>query len=663
MIKQIITLAAASMLAISTFAQDWAVKGAAAEKANDYVRAAICFEKAVAQNPTNLDNLLSLTGSYGNLNLFDKAADSATRLLDAARSQKNKDMEMMALQHLAFTSYGSFRLDQADDYIARARKLDPDEDYIDYIEILVAKRRGQTDQALEMAQKALDKHTPADSYYFEILTTMADLQVQKGKAGEALKFIRRGISSNPYSADVKSFHRALAHTLTKSGNYSQAITESAQWSLNDNINTLCDSASNNLLLQMRAMERNSAATSYPWWAAHTYGQVLSNLARLPEAAEKFHTARLTGNLSWTPLPSIAQEAYCYNRMHNPARAAALADMALACDSDILNAEDEKMTAAIEMGDRNTAIDILNKWKNRKGWTHLLSEHLMMIGDVELARQWLPVIEERIAYEQAMVRPMTAYAVLLEMLGQHDKAVATAQKVIYMVNKYGFEEDGVSVNYIDCCALAAPSNPIANKAVEALINSPTAAIGYLRASACLRASQGRTDEALSILDAALRRGTPVSIAKNTPLLSPVRSLPKFADVLRPYEQMIAKSTAPEWKTTASIAYKGSESKMTIKVEVDGVSMDVNVNYNGIDAQEPSIGATDYDFLLKNNHATRADGTRGTIKGLKIGDTLIGDISVSIVPGSQKLTLTRCTLVRLGRMQIDSAAKTLNFDNTL
>lgn len=661
--RLILSLAAATLLATSALAQDWAAKGTAAISSGDNVRAAIFLEKAVAQNPTNLDNLYALTHSYGALYIYDKEVDCATRLLDAARSQKDKEMEKRALQHLAYAYCYTDRFAEADDCIARARKIDPDQDFIDYVEIKVAQRRGQTDVALDKAQKAIDKYAPDASSYFSILEIATDLQIQNGEADKAIDFLRKAFSSCQSYGEANSYRNVLVSALMKSGKFSQAIIETTQMRQNNSVQTLCDSASNSFILHLRAMERNSEASSFPWWASNTYGIVLSNLARLPQAAEKFHSARQIGSLYWTPFASISQEADCYNRMHNPARAAVLADMALACDSDVFSAEEIKMRAAIEMGDRQTALDLLSKWNNRFGQTSPLSECLLQMGDVQLAKQWLPTIEERIAYEQATVRPMAAYAVLLQMLGQHDKAVATAQKVIDLIKKYDYDKDGVSVNYIDCCALAAPSDPVANKAADALVKSPTAAPGHLRAVACLRASQGRADEALQILTSALHCGTPVCLAKSHPLLSSVRSLLGFADALRPFEDMIAKSKAPEWTTTSTIAYKGSESNMTIKAEVDGVPMDVNVNYNGQDADAPSIGYTDYEFLVKNDHATRANGSNGTIKGLKIGDTLIGDIWVNIVPVSQSLTLTRSTLVRLGRMQIDKAAKTLKFDNTL
>lgn len=659
MIRQAIIAMAAALLSAPALAQDWAAKASAADKAGDDVRAAIYGEKAVAQDPASLDNLLALANSYANLDLYEKVEATATSLLGAAQSQKDEGMQKQALQMRAHARYKMGLLSEAEADVALGRRMDPDQDYIDYVDILIAQRRGQDDLALAKAESALEKYTSYDSQYFPILKVATNLQVKAGRADKAEDFLRKALEQQPFYR----YAEILVDVLVKTGRRSQAVAEAARWNLRASLASgLLDSIPDGVMMQMRAIERNPTANTRRW-ADLSYGWTLFRQAHYAEAARKFHSARQAYR---SVTYCINMEATCYACMHDPARAAALADMALAIDTSYFDAEFFRADAAIEMGDRSTALSILEKRNNRFGKKGTLCQLLVAIGDAGLARQWLPAIEQSIAYEEGSISSMSDYAVLLEMVGEHDNAVATARKTIDMVKRYHADEPLDNVEIISCielCALAAPDDPVANEAATRFASSATAYSGVLRASAVLRACQGRTDEALALLDSALRRGTLVSLARNHPLLAAVRSTPAFASLIAPYEQMVAKSAAPEWRTTSSVAYKGSESSMTIKVEVDGVPMDVFVDYKAQDGGNPTIGASDYGFLVKNGHADFAGGDRGTIKGLKIAGTLIGDVSVDIVSGSQKLSLTRSTLAILGRMQIDKAAKTLKFDNTL
>lgn len=364
--------------------------------------------------------------------------------------------------------------------------------------------------------------------------------------------------------------------------------------------------------------------------------------------------------------------YAYMMAHKPADVQAYVDMMACADSTFPGAKIYQLTIWAEQGEMAKLKEGIAKifgTEDHSSYATTLCQSLIRLNDKAEAEARIPALRDVVG-THANVSDYANFANLLEQFGHHDEAATLARKAIRQVevdNRMTYNKlsnhDWATLAY----AIADPSNPKADAMANALTSRKAATANDLFASACLRSCQGRTDEALVLLDRAMKMGALVSEAHGISLLSGVRKLAGFEKVMKPYDQMVAVRTRSTETKLMTVKYDDVHGVKRIGVSMNG--LDVKASVRTLSHPYICLSGNEALFMLKNGYASDGDYLSEygllLIKKLVIGDVELRNQWVFVdTEQTESVFIPRQLLISaLGTMTEDKAAKTMTFDISL
>lgn len=418
--------------------------------------------------------------------------------------------------------------------------------------------------------------------------------------------------------------------------------------------------------QLKAMERNATSRerllSIRGQLAYRYGDFDTYIAKCRERKRSGGSFLSTNRFI----------ASAHMNAHRPADAQAYVDM-LACADSTIQFGRIQLDIWAEQGETAKLKDgmarIFDK-ENPGDYQYSLCRGLIRLNDKAEAEARIPVLREVAELRRDKVKETVCFANLLEQFGHHDEAASWAMKAIRqaevdnrMLYVKGSDDEWVVLAY----AIADPSDARGDSIASALAARKSATASDLFASACLRSRQGRTSEALALLDRSMRMGAIVAEAHTISLLEGVRKLAEFESTMRPYDEKVAvraRSTEPNIMT---LKYENASAGKRIGLSMNGLEVKASIENTSFELI--SISDDEASFMVKNGYVDSGDIISEyhciVMKKVSIGDVELRNVTV-YVDGSQEeaVTIPRNLLIMtLGTMTEDKAAKTLSFDTSL
>lgn len=519
---------------------------------------------------------------------------------------------------------------------------------------------GDEAEALNVIDYALGIMPDSAALYIAKSRFLTDL----GRGAEAASFLNTAIEEGHLLA-CDELSGEIAKAYIACGQYSKALPLAISAWNEDALLELYDTIPSRVEWQFKAMGRNATdqedLLTIRGDIGSRYGDFDACIANYKELRRTYYT-KANGTLE-----------YAYMMAHKPADVQAYVDMMACADSTAPGAKIYQLTIWAEQGEKAKLKEGIAKifgTEDLSSYATTLCRSLIRLNDKAEAEARIPALREVAELRLNEVVETVCFANLLEQFGHHDEAAQRARKAIRQVevgNRMRCDKLSNHAWATLAYAIADPSNPKADAMANALASRKAATANDLFASACLRSCQGRTDEALVLLDRAMKMGALVSEAHGISLLSGVRKLAGFEKVMKPYDQMVAVRTRSTETKLMTVKYDDVRGDKRIGVSMNG--LDVKASVRTLSHPYICLSGNEALFMLKNGYASDGDYLSEygllLIKKLVIGDVELRNQWVFVdTEQTESVFIPRQLLISaLGTMTEDKAAKTMTFDISL